>query len=92
MRHDYDIFEKFPDGSTIWRVCMSGRYETERKMRELTEQSKNEFYAIDIIGQPACSPQCKECFASSSEGSGERITAQLSPAASPSISKYLEAS
>jgi len=48
MRHDYDIFEKFPDGSTIWRACISGRYETERKLHELAEQSNNEFYAIDI--------------------------------------------
>jgi hypothetical protein len=59
MRHDYDIFEKFPDGSTIWRVCVSGRYETERKMRELTEQSKNEFYAIDIIVNQPVAPSVK---------------------------------
>jgi hypothetical protein len=48
MPHDYDIFEKLPDGSTIWRVCVSGWYDTERKMWELAERSKNEFYAIDI--------------------------------------------
>ena len=48
MRHKYDIFQKFPDGSTIWRACVSGRYETERMMRELAEQSKNQFYANDI--------------------------------------------
>jgi hypothetical protein len=48
MWHEYDIFEKFPDGSTIWRACVSGRYETDRKMQELAEHSKNKFYAIDI--------------------------------------------
>jgi len=48
MRHKYDIFQKFPDGSTIWRACVSGRYETERMIQELAEQSKNQFYAIDI--------------------------------------------
>jgi hypothetical protein len=48
MRHDYDIFEKFPDGSTLWRACVSGRFETHRKMQELAERSENEFYAIDI--------------------------------------------
>ena len=48
MQHEYDIFEKFPDGFTIWRACVSGRYETERKMQELAEQSSNEFYAIDV--------------------------------------------
>lgn len=49
MRHNFDIFEKFPDGSTLWRACVSGRYETQRKMQEWTEHSKNEFYAIDIL-------------------------------------------
>jgi hypothetical protein len=48
MRHDYDIFEKFPDGSTLWRACTSGQFETHRKMQELAERSENEFYAIDI--------------------------------------------
>jgi hypothetical protein len=53
MRHDFDIFERFPDGSTFWRACASGRYETQRKMQEFTEHSRNEFYAIDIvINQP----------------------------------------
>jgi hypothetical protein len=57
MRHNFDIFEKFPDGSTLWRACVSGRYETQRKMQELTEHSKNEFYAIDIlIDQNMASP------------------------------------
>jgi hypothetical protein len=48
MRHDFDVFEKFPDGSTLWRACIAGRYETHRKMQELAEHSENEFYAIDI--------------------------------------------
>jgi hypothetical protein len=48
MRRDYDVFEKFPDGSTLWRACVSGRYETQRKMQELRECSENEFFALDI--------------------------------------------
>lgn len=48
MRHDYDVFEKFPDGSTLWRACIAGRYEAHRKIQELAEHSENEFYAIDI--------------------------------------------
>jgi hypothetical protein len=48
MRHVYDIFEKFSDGSTLWRACVAGRYETHRKMQELAEDSENEFYAIDV--------------------------------------------
>jgi hypothetical protein len=48
MRHHYDIFEKFPDGSSIWRECMPGWYEAQRKIYELEVQSKNEFFVIDI--------------------------------------------
>jgi hypothetical protein len=59
MRHDYDIFEKFPDGSTIWRVCACGWYETERKLGELAEQSENEFYAIDITANRPVAPSVK---------------------------------
>jgi hypothetical protein len=48
MRRNYDIFEKFPDGSTLWRACVSGRYEAHRKMQAFAEHSENDFYAIDI--------------------------------------------
>ena len=48
IRREYDIFEKFPDGSTLWRACVSGRYAAQRRMQELAEFSDNEFYVIDI--------------------------------------------
>jgi hypothetical protein len=48
MLRDFDIFEKFPDGSTIWRTCVFGKFEAQRKMQELAEHSENEFWAIDI--------------------------------------------
>ncbi len=48
MRRDYDIFEKFPDGSTLWRVCVSGRFEANRRMQEFMEISENDFFLIDI--------------------------------------------
>jgi hypothetical protein len=48
MCRDFDIFEKFPDGSSLWRVCVSGGFEAQRKVHDLTEHSDNEFYAIDI--------------------------------------------
>ena len=50
MSHDYDVFEKFSDRSSIGRGNAPGWYEAERKMYELAEQSENEFYAIDIGG------------------------------------------
>jgi hypothetical protein len=48
MRHDYEIFEKFADGSTIWRAVVSGRFDAQRKIQELSERSQNEFVAIDV--------------------------------------------
>jgi hypothetical protein len=48
MRRNYDVFEKFPDGSTLWRACVAGRYEAQRKMHELAENSESEFFLIDI--------------------------------------------
>jgi hypothetical protein len=45
---DFDIFEKFSDGSTVWRVRVFGRFETKRRLQELTEHSNNQFFAIDI--------------------------------------------
>jgi hypothetical protein len=53
MLRDFDIFEKFPDGSTIWRACVFGQFEATRKLQELAEHSQNEFIAIDIqAGEP----------------------------------------
>jgi hypothetical protein len=48
MLRDFDIFENYPDGSTIWRTCVSGKFEAERKLQELAEQSENEFWAISF--------------------------------------------
>jgi hypothetical protein len=48
MRRDYDVFEKFPDGSTLWRAFVSGRYEAQRKMQQLAEISAHEFFVIEV--------------------------------------------
>jgi hypothetical protein len=48
MPQEYEIFEKFPDGSSIWRVCVRGRFAAARKILELSERSDNRFYAIDL--------------------------------------------
>jgi len=48
MRRDYDIFEKFPDGSMIWRACVRGQFEAKRKVQELIELSEHEFVVIGI--------------------------------------------
>ena len=48
MRREYDVFERFPDGSSIWRATVSGRFETQRKIQEFAEQSQNNFFTIEI--------------------------------------------
>jgi hypothetical protein len=48
MRHEFDIFERYLDGSSIWRATVSGRYEAQRKMQEFAEHSENAFFAIDV--------------------------------------------
>jgi hypothetical protein len=51
MRREYDVFEKFSDGSTLWRACVTGRYEVQRKIQELREHSENDFVSLDIHAQ-----------------------------------------
>jgi hypothetical protein len=51
IRRDYDIFERFPDGSTLWKACVRGRFEAQRKIDEFAERSENQFFMIDIQEQ-----------------------------------------
>ena len=48
MRREFDVFEKFSDGSTLWRATVIGRFEALRKMQELAEHSENEFFTPDV--------------------------------------------
>jgi hypothetical protein len=48
MIHEYDLFEKFPDGSSLWRGSVTGLGNARLQLRELTQKSNNQFYAIDI--------------------------------------------
>ncbi len=47
-RRDFDLFEKFADGSSIWRTCASGQFDAQQKLQNLADHSENEFYSIDI--------------------------------------------
>ena len=48
MHRHYDLFEKFPDGSTLWRGSVLGVESTRIHLRELSQKSGNRFYAIDM--------------------------------------------
>ena len=48
MKHEYDLFEKFPDGSSLWRNSASGLETARLRFRELIQSSENQFYAINL--------------------------------------------
>ena len=49
MNHKYDLFEKFSDGSSLWRACVIGREGACRHMIDLAQRSQNQFYAINVV-------------------------------------------
>ncbi len=48
MIKEYDLFEKMPDGSLIWRDFVEGREKARLKLTRLSAFSPNEFRAIHI--------------------------------------------
>ena len=46
MNREYDIFEKFSDGSVLWRDFVRGLEPARAKLEELGSSSKNEFFAM----------------------------------------------
>lgn len=55
MRGKYDLFEKFPDGSSLWRACVVGLQGTRQHMLDLAERSPNSFYAMHLVsGKIVC--------------------------------------
>jgi hypothetical protein len=45
---DYDLFERFPDGSLVWRAVVSGHGNALRKLSELAAQTSNEVHAMHV--------------------------------------------
>jgi hypothetical protein len=48
MHHKYDLFEKFPDGSSLWRACVVGLETTRQHLVDLAQRSPNRFYAMHL--------------------------------------------
>ena len=48
MSPKYDLFERFPDGSSLWRACVIGREAARLHMRDLAVKSSNQFYAMHV--------------------------------------------
>jgi hypothetical protein len=48
MKNDYDLFEKFLNGSSVWRGSLTEFESTCLRLRELAQKSENQFYAISL--------------------------------------------
>jgi hypothetical protein len=56
-RHYYDLFEKFPDGSSLWRACAVGQEGARHHMYELAQRSSNQFYAMNVVSGKIILPE-----------------------------------
>jgi hypothetical protein len=49
MKHEiFELFEKFPDGSSRWRDSVPGFEITCLRLQKLAQQSENQHYAINL--------------------------------------------
>jgi hypothetical protein len=48
MNYKYDLFEKFPDGSSLWRACVIGLHGARLHVLDLAQRSSNKFYAMNV--------------------------------------------
>jgi hypothetical protein len=49
VNREYDLFEKLPDGSTVWREMVVGRENACTKAHTFAKLSSNEFFAIHPV-------------------------------------------
>jgi hypothetical protein len=49
MRHLCEIFEQFPDHSTLWRDSTLGTKKAHRKLKDLAKKCGNPMYGIDLV-------------------------------------------
>ena len=48
MFREYDLFEMFSDGTQRWRAAVIGREPALEKLKELSNMSTNQFYAMHL--------------------------------------------
>ena len=48
MDREYDIFEKLPDGTLMWRIVIAGHENALSAMRKLAAGSANEFQVMHL--------------------------------------------
>lgn len=50
MDREYDIFERLPESSLVWRASVHGLENVQLKLKELAKQTSNECFAMDMSG------------------------------------------
>jgi hypothetical protein len=48
VKHKYDLFEKSPDGLSLWRDSLLGFQLTRRRLKALAQISESQYYAINL--------------------------------------------
>jgi len=48
MDREYDIFEKLPDGTLMWRIVITGRENALSAVKKLATGSPNEFQVMHL--------------------------------------------
>jgi hypothetical protein len=48
MDREYDIFEKLPDGTLMWRIVVTGQANALSTMKKLATGSQNEFQVMHL--------------------------------------------
>ena len=51
MNRDYDLFERLPDGSLVWRSFVNGLENARVKLQELAKHTKNECFAMHVASK-----------------------------------------
>jgi len=49
MNREYDLFERLPDGSALWRGVAVGAFDAHLQLRELARITANELFAIEVL-------------------------------------------
>ena len=48
MNRDYDLFEKLPDGSELWRRHVCGLLDAQRELVEMSKTTRNDCFAMHL--------------------------------------------
>jgi pyrrolidone-carboxylate peptidase len=48
MNKDFDLFERLPDGSPMWRGHVSDTADLDTKLGEIARRTKNECFALHL--------------------------------------------